>query len=296
MTAKPQPASASAQESEASTEGSPSQGSGICSCANPNRTAETCSGHGSPESRSGTTYEPWVSNQRRELRTMDVSPSLTEPGGFTQSPFLLSSPAAPPARTSASPGDEPASPENDPGSSTSSPGSLTLFDPSGFSGRTFPVRSLHTVVGTSESCLERWPTSGTAWHGGFSTAVTSECRSDDAGCSSSEPSLTEILEPPQNVPGKYSLSARAARGILRRAEKRGKNLPPHLGSRAHRRWPRTAPRSPPRQTLDNDTYVTVPTIQGRGLGRRDDELASRRRWRRSQRRQRRLEASGPKKP
>jgi hypothetical protein len=30
------------------------------------------------------------------------------------------------------------------------------------------------------------------------------------------------------VPGRYSLSARAAAGILRRAEKRGRTLPAHL--------------------------------------------------------------------
>ena len=42
--------------------------------------------------------------------------------------------------------------------------------------------------------------------------------------------LTEILEPPQNVPARYSLSARAAQGILRRAEKRGRTLPEHLKS------------------------------------------------------------------
>jgi hypothetical protein len=84
------------------------------------------------------------------------------------------------------------------------------------------------AVGTSEQSLERWPTSGTAWPGGFSTHVTSECRSDEGGCSSSEPSLTEILEEPQNVPEKYSLSARAASGILRRAQKRGRQLPQHL--------------------------------------------------------------------
>jgi hypothetical protein len=76
--------------------------------------------------------------------------------------------------------------------------------------------------------LERWPTSGTAWDGGFSTHVSSECRSDEDGCSSWEPSLKEILEPPQNVPARYSLSARAAAGILRRAEKRGRTLPSHL--------------------------------------------------------------------
>jgi hypothetical protein len=40
----------------------------------------------------------------------------------------------------------------------------------------------------------------------------------------------EILEPPQNVPEKYSLSARAAQGILRRAQKRGRTLPSHLSA------------------------------------------------------------------
>jgi DNA-cytosine methyltransferase len=39
-----------------------------------------------------------------------------------------------------------------------------------------------------------------------------------------------ILEPPLSVPARYSLSARAARGILRRAEKRGRTLPSHLSA------------------------------------------------------------------
>lgn len=132
------------------------------------------------------------------------------------------------AKTSPSPDNDEASLANDPSCFTSSPASSTLFDPDGFSSRTFRVSSLQTAVGTSEQCLERWPTSGTAWGGGFSTAVSSECRSDDDGCSSSEPSLMEILEPPLTVPAKYSLSARAAQGILRRAQKRGRTLPPHL--------------------------------------------------------------------
>lgn len=159
---------------------------------------------------------------------MDVSPSLTEPGGFTQSPFLVSSPSDSLAKTSVSPGVVPGSEEQDPASSSPAAGSLSLFDPDGYSSRTFQVSSLARAVGTSESCLGRWPTSGTAWRGGFSTHVSSECRSADGVCSSSEPSLAEILEPPLSVPARYSLSARAALGILRRAEKRGRTLPPHL--------------------------------------------------------------------
>ena len=38
-------------------------------------------------------------------------------------------------------------------------------------------------------------------------------------------SLSDVLEPPDSIPRKYFLSARACAGILRRAEKRGKTIP-----------------------------------------------------------------------
>jgi hypothetical protein len=53
----------------------------------------------------------------------------------------------------------------------------------------------------------------------------SECPSDD-GASSSH--LASILQPPTHVPTRYFLSAKAASGILRRANRRGKTLPPML--------------------------------------------------------------------
>jgi len=134
------------------------------------------------------------------------------------------------ARTSRSPDDEPDSTASEAVFSSSWRESSTLFDPDLFSWKTFRGVNPRTLVGTSESLLARWPNSGLVWPTGFSTAVSSECRSDEGGCSSSEPSLTEILEPPQNVPARYSLSARAATGILRRAEKRGKRLPAHLAT------------------------------------------------------------------
>ena len=133
-----------------------------------------------------------------------------------------------PVRTSQSQADAQASPGPGQGCSMSSPGSSTLFNPDGFSSRTYPGCSPRTAVGTSEASLERWPTSGTAWLGGFSTHVTSECRSAGGVCSSWEPALTEILQEPHTVPARYSLSARAATGILRRAQRRGRALPPHL--------------------------------------------------------------------
>jgi hypothetical protein len=158
----------------------------------------------------------------------DLSPPMRAGADRQNTMPLTFSVEASPVRTSPSPESEPGLQELGPDSSTSTHESLSLFDLAGFSSRTYPDCSPRTAVGTSESCLERWPTSGTAWRGGLSTAVSSECRSDEGGCSSSEPSLSQILEEPQNVPAKYSLSARAAQGILRRAEKRGRTLPQHL--------------------------------------------------------------------
>ena len=57
--------------------------------------------------------------------------------------------------------------------------------------------------------------------GGQSTHNTSESLKDAAAST-----LSEVLE--TNAPEKYSLSPKACRGILRRAEKRGKPLPDML--------------------------------------------------------------------
>jgi hypothetical protein len=40
--------------------------------------------------------------------------------------------------------------------------------------------------------------------------------------------LSDVLEASHRVPERYSLSQKACAGILRRAEKRGKKLPPML--------------------------------------------------------------------
>jgi len=223
---------ASSAGSAGSTTASTTPDTGTSSSASPTPTGERCSPPAGPESPSTTTCETWAENKGGDIfNTGPVVNAIRAGRASRQTTQLIFSAAGSPARTSASPDDAPGStPANDPASSSSSPASQTLFDPDGFSSRTYPVSSLHRAVGTSEQCLERWPTSGTAWAGGFSTHVSSECRSDDDGCSSSEPSLTAILEPPQSVPGRYSLSGRAARGILRRAEKRGRTLPSHLSA------------------------------------------------------------------
>ncbi len=217
----------SSQGSADSTSDSTEPDMTTSSSANPTPTGETCSEPAGPESPSTRTYEGF--DHYNMLPTGPVAHTVQKANGGNNQPLVFSA-AGSPAKTSAWPDDEQDSQGTDPDCSSSSPESLTLFDPAGYSSRTYPDCSPRTAVGTSESCLERWPTSGTAWHGGFSTHVSSECRSAGGECSSSEPSLTEILEPPQNVPARYSLSARAARGILRRAEKRGRTLPSHLSA------------------------------------------------------------------
>ena len=71
------------------------------------------------------------------------------------------------------------------------------------------------------SSFEGWMTSGIWGSAKLLTANTSEWPSDAAVCS-----LSDILEP--QVDPKYFLSPKACAGILRRAEKRGKELPTTL--------------------------------------------------------------------
>ena len=59
------------------------------------------------------------------------------------------------------------------------------------------------------------------WHGESLTHNTGESPRDAV-----ESTLSQICE--DNVPQKYYLSAKACAGILRRAEKRGKELPAEL--------------------------------------------------------------------
>jgi hypothetical protein len=79
----------------------------------------------------------------------------------------------------------------------------------------------------------RWSNSGMAWRTGCSTLATSECPSADGessslACEAIPTTLTDVLQP--SAPPRFSLSARAAAGILRRASKRGRALPTELES------------------------------------------------------------------
>lgn len=71
----------------------------------------------------------------------------------------------------------------------------------------------------------------------FLTLNTGECPS-----AAVESTLSSILQ--DNVPETYYLSARACEGILRRAERRGKELPPLLKTALEQQIQRELSRTP----------------------------------------------------
>lgn len=153
---------------------------------------------------------------------------------------LTFSPEAAHARTSPSPGSGGVSPTApDPLSHSSMLDWWESYVPAFSSGRTslacYPVAE----DGTLPRYFAGWTSWGMGSPGGFWTCNgpewTAPCRADGGGASpapfpngESVSGLSDLLEPPEQVPPKYYLSATACRGILRRAEKRGKDLPPHL--------------------------------------------------------------------
>lgn len=96
--------------------------------------------------------------------------------------------------------------------------------PDGWSGRTSPASCRSMEDGRLECFSESWGNSGMGSHTEFLTLSTSEFHSAAAASS-----LSDILET-GDVPRRYFLSARACLGILRRAKKRGKELPTALRS------------------------------------------------------------------
>ena len=75
--------------------------------------------------------------------------------------------------------------------------------------------------GLIASSCQRWMRSGMVWHGEYWMRSFSAWPKDASVCS-----LLEVLEP--CVARKYFLSAKACRGIISRADRRGKPLPKRL--------------------------------------------------------------------
>ena len=97
-----------------------------------------------------------------------------------------------------------------------------ISDQPGLSGRTSPASCPAMEDGILVPSSGCWANSGMGSPTGFLTLNTSEWPSAAAVCS-----LSDTLET-GDVPRKYFLSPKACQGILRRAEKRGKELPEML--------------------------------------------------------------------
>jgi hypothetical protein len=91
----------------------------------------------------------------------------------------------------------------------------------GWCWKTYPGYLLATKAAISEGSFTKWRGSGMAWRGEFWTRDFSESPKGGVGCL-----LLQVLEP--TAPARYFLSAKAAKGILERANRRGKLLPPLL--------------------------------------------------------------------
>ena len=94
--------------------------------------------------------------------------------------------------------------------------------PSGWFGRTCPASCHRQADGTLVPFSGAWSNSGMGSPTECLTLSSSEYHSAAAVCS-----LSDILEI-GDVPQRFFLSATACKGILRRAGKRGKELPPQL--------------------------------------------------------------------
>lgn len=223
---------ASSRASEVSTLDLSAQGCGSSSKPSPAHGVEASSPSTGPTSRASRTFEK---SHRGSGPPADpdkwtespLSPTLNahEFHSGVRTPALICSAADSPARISAWRADEPGSLATGQDCSSSSQGPpMSLFDlEDGSSLRTSPACSLPNVDEISQSFSGRWATSGfTTSHGECWTAVTSECPNGGDGSTS----LADVLL--DEVPERFFLSPRAAAGILRRAEKRGRALPTPL--------------------------------------------------------------------
>jgi len=101
---------------------------------------------------------------------------------------------------------------------------LVAFAPDGWYGRTFPASCRLMEDGRLEPFSGVWQNSGMGSPTEFLTLNISEFHSAAVACS-----LSDVLEI-GDVPQRYFLSVTACQGILRRAEKRGKEFPEVLKS------------------------------------------------------------------
>ena len=133
-----------------------------------------------------------------------------------------SSPGASPAKTSRWLANVPVLPENAPAYIGKLLDLWTNLHRPTLSSKTYPVFCHLTENEIWEPSSGRYQLGGTVSAGVCLMLNTSESPNVAVECS-----LSQVLET-ENVPAKYSLSAKACQGILRRAGRRGKSLPPQL--------------------------------------------------------------------
>ncbi len=104
---------------------------------------------------------------------------------------------------------------------------LTTLSPNGLCGKTYQVSSVVQEDGILVASSGRWRNSGMGSLTECLTLSILEWHSAADVCS-----LSDVLETGE-VPQRFFLSATACQGILRRAEKRGKKLPPQLAQALH---------------------------------------------------------------
>jgi len=180
---------------------------------------------GTPSASPRSTHTPLPSLPSDGLMslTSETSPpsTMTAPGQAQRSGVEGSH-----VKTYRSPASGPGSEVSDPSSPSHSSTLWSDTDLTPSSLRTSPASSPAMPVETLGVSSVRWGTSGTGGPTGFSTLNGSECPSDGEGCLSSPSTLADILT--RTAPPRFSLSARAAEGIIRRSERRGRKLPEEL--------------------------------------------------------------------
>ncbi len=169
------------------------------------------------------TYEAWAFAWQEDRNDHGVGPT-SPPLVSSQVPAVLTFSAEDsPAKTSQSPDADRGSQGRNQNCSGGSSDGLALFSHDGSSWKTSRVFFPPIEGKTLPSSFRPWPTSGfRTSRGEWSTPSASEYPKDADGCS-----LWAVLEL-ENVPRKYYLSPKACRGVLRRAERRGKALPEPL--------------------------------------------------------------------
>ena len=170
------------------------------------------------------TFEPLVFQAVQDGAVSNLSPTLrvgSHDSAASHFGVLTSSAGDSPARTYQWPVNVRAFRESEAASGLSSIASCPSCGQPLRSLRMFPDFYPRMAAAISESSSTGWANSGLLSAGQYWTASTSESRSAAAAST-----LSQVLQ--EQVSSKYFLSAKAATGILRRAERRGKELPVSL--------------------------------------------------------------------